>query len=331
MKRITLLAVFFTVTVHLEAQNPSFANGDGGFENCWIRVTPHPSTGIAPFDDFRETFFLTTLNSLHELTDEQGMAPLTAFRLQDADAYQGSSLKLVSNNMTVGMKTIFLPGATGTLEIEIDIDAENGGNCTVGEPFTFRPTAIKGVRQYTPKGGDAAAIEVQLKKGDLLIAKGKERITATDATWTPFNVPIGYYYDDIIPDLIIVIFSASDGYDFTDMITLMNCTGVVGSTLCLDDIEFEYGDIEIGVKEMFDPAIKLSIYPNPSKERVSLQIGKETSGTVVVYDYLIRKIGEYSINGTQIDINIQDYAAGSYLINVIENGKVITTGRFGKE
>jgi hypothetical protein len=82
---------------------------------------------------------------------------------------------------------------------------------------------------------------------------------------------------------------------------------------------------------MFAPAIKMSVYPNPSKENVSIQIAKETNGTVIIYDYLTRKVGEYTINGTQIDVDIQDYAAGSYLINVIENGKVITTKRFMKE
>jgi hypothetical protein len=33
MRRITLLAVFFAVAFHLEAQNPDFPHG--GFENCW--------------------------------------------------------------------------------------------------------------------------------------------------------------------------------------------------------------------------------------------------------------------------------------------------------
>jgi hypothetical protein len=97
----------------------------------------------------------------------------------------------------------------------------------------------------------------------------------------------------------------------------------------LDNVAYIYGGA--GVKEMLTPAIKVNIFPNPSKECVSLQMAKQTQGTVCIYDYLTRKVGEYPLSGTQTDIDIKDYAAGSYLINVIENGKVITTGRFTKE
>jgi len=82
---------------------------------------------------------------------------------------------------------------------------------------------------------------------------------------------------------------------------------------------------------MFDPAVKLSIYPNPATEQVNLQIARETAGTAIIYDYLSRKIGEYPLCGTQIDIDVRHYAAGSYLINIVENDRVITTGRFLKE
>ncbi|MDR0713962.1 MAG: T9SS type A sorting domain-containing protein, partial [Bacteroidales bacterium] len=75
----------------------------------------------------------------------------------------------------------------------------------------------------------------------------------------------------------------------------------------------------------------MSVYPNPSKDAITVQVAKETQGTVIVYDYLARKIGEYPINGTQIKIDVQNYAQGSYLLNVIENNKVITTSRFVKE
>jgi hypothetical protein len=103
----------------------------------------------------------------------------------------------------------------------------------------------------------------------------------------------------------------------------------VGSALYLDDLELDYS--YVGIKEMLYPEISMRVYPNPSREEATVQIAKETKGTVIVYDYLARKIGEYPINGTQIKINLQNYAQGSYLLNVIENNKVITTSRFVKE
>jgi hypothetical protein len=330
MSRITLLAVFFTVATHLNAQEQKFP--DGGLENCWRTVTPHPSTLKKPYWDFNKNYFLTTINSLHGLTDEEGIAPLTAFRLTD-DVYDGQySLKLVSGTMIVGDDILFLPGAAGTLEIIIDPDDPNGvgGDCILGEPFTSKPSALTGYYKYAPVNGDSAAVEVQLKRDGNVIGSGKQITKGTVTSWAKFKVPITYTSEET-PDTIIIIFSASADYDFTNVKTLMECKGQVNSTLCLDELEFEYDSIHVGVKEMFATAIQLSVFPNPSKENVSLQIAKETNGTVIIYDYLTRKVGEYFINGTQIDIDIQDYATGSYLVNVIENGRVITTKRFVKE
>jgi len=323
MSRITLLAVFFTVALHLNAQTQQFP--DGGFEDCWEEVTPW---GKPKYWDFKESYFLTTLNELYGLDDEQGVAPLTAFRLTGSSVHDGQySLQLVSKKMKIGTKDLFLPGATGTLRLIIDTEAPNGGDCEMGKPFTSRPSKLIGYHKYTPVNGDSAAIEVQLKRGGNVIGGGKLPIKSTVANWSEFSVPITYFSNET-PDTIIVIFAASANYDFTDINTLMECKGQENSTLCLDNIEFWY---DSGIKEMFSPAIKINVFPNPSKECVNIQLAKETNGTVIIYDYLTRKVGEYTINGTQIDVDIKNYAAGSYLINVVENGKVITTNRFMKE
>jgi len=321
MRKIVFLIASFTVinVANVKGQNQNIP--DGGFENCWIEKDPR--NGKPKFWDFKADFFFTSLNAdLYTLPEFLGNAPLTAFR-ETADAYQGNySLKLVSAAMASDYGPIFLPGAMGNINIDIiSVD------CTLGRPFTSRPSAIKGWHKYIPVNKDSAAIEIVLKKGGKKIGEGKQIIKEGVPNWATFNVPITYTSDQT-PDSIIVVFSSSAAYDFTDIETLMECKGQVGSTLYLDEIELEY---VVGIKEIFDPAIQMSVYPNPSKENVSLNIAKETNGTVIIYDYLTRKIGEYSINGTQIDIDIQDYAAGSYLINVIENGKVITTNRFVKE
>ena len=321
MSKVTLLAAFFTIAVSLQAQTPF---PDGGFESCWKRVK-NPTPGKKDYDDFKDSYILSSLNLLHELEGDRGDAPLTAFQVTAAaDVHDGKySLKLVSNYMIFG-DPLFLPGVAGTLYLIIEPD-EMG--CLLGVPFTSRPTAIKGFHKYLPEKSDSAAIEVFLKSKGKEIGGGKEVITKRVLDWTNFNVPITYSSEQT-PDTIVIIFSASAKYDFTNLASLMQCQGQPNSTLYLDDIEFEYQN---GVKEIFDPAIKLSIYPNPSTDKVNLQIAKQTNGTVIIYDYLTRKIGEYPINGSQIDIDIQNFASGSYLINVVENNRVVTTGRFLKE
>ena len=319
MKRVVLLAVFFTAAAYLNAQGQAFP--DGKFENCWEWfINPNKGPGKSNYWDFKDGYFLSTLNQLHELAGAEGDAPLTAYRVQGAEAYDGYSVKLKSDEMIFGDSIVFLPGVAATLNINfVPI------KCTMGRPFTSRPTAIKGVYNYTPVNGDSAAIEVVLKKNGNVVGGGKMVTTSKVSGWQSFNVPIT---SNNTPDTIVVVFAASGNYDFTDINTLMKCKGQIGSTLWLDNIEFEY---EVGIKEMFNPAVKLSVYPNPSKERINIQIAKETNGTAIIYDYLTRKVGEYPIYGTQIDVDVSNYATGSYLINIMENGKVITTGRFVKE
>ena len=321
MSRITVLTVALCMlALSLEAQNKPFP--DGVFENCWEwKLNPIAGQpGKTNYWDFKGIYFLTTLNSLHELEGDMGDAPLTVFRMDGADVYDGNySVKLVSCPMILGEDTIFLPGVAATLSISLEPMA-----CYLGEPFTSRPDAIKGWYKYTPENGDSAAIEIFLQKKGVILGKGKQIITDKVSDWTSFDVPVAYTSQET-PDTIVVIFSASGNYDFTSIETLMKCKGQKNSTLCLDNIAFEYPQ---GIKEMFVPAVKLNIFPNPSTERVSIQIAKQTTGTIIIYDYLSRKVGEYSIEGTQVDIDVRHYEAGSYLINVVENDRIITTGRF---
>jgi hypothetical protein len=317
MKKITCLVCTIAATIFcLNAQ--SF-NG-GGFESWEYK---DPKNGKPHYYELTSSNFVLTLNKLYSLTDPLGDAPLTAFR-ETSDVHSGNySIKLVTDEMYVGDDPILLPGAAGTLDITIvppGVDLE--------KPFTHRPIAIRGYVKYVPKNGDSAAIEVILRDGNINTGHGKQVYKTATTDWEEFNIDINYAWETA-PKTITVIFAASAKYNFASLETLKDCKGQIGSALYLDDVEFLYGPQ--GVKEMLTPEIQLNVYPNPSTEKVTVQIEKETNGMVFVYDYLTRKIGEYPIDGTQLEIDVKDYAAGSYLINVVENNKVTTTGRFVKQ
>jgi hypothetical protein len=285
---------------------------DGGFETCW--TTKQGTTG--DYEDFVDNYFFNSLNKLIAMGGD-----LTAIK-ESTDVYAGNySLKLVSGNV---MSSVFLPGAMGNITIET---AAMPPSVILGRPFASRPAAIEGFHKYIPVDGDSAAIEIILKKGGVEIGSGKQIITSEVSTWSRFSVPVNYSSSET-PDTIIILFAASAKYDFTSLTTLMACEGQKGSALFLDDLTLDYS---VGIKEMLAPEIKVSVYPNPSKEQITVQIAKEVQGTVIVYDYLARKVGEYPVNGTQIKIDVQNYAKGAYLLNVIENNKVITTSRFVKK
>ncbi|MDR1180767.1 MAG: PCMD domain-containing protein [Bacteroidales bacterium] len=294
---------------------------DGGFETCWTNKPLLDGSG--DYEDFKDDYFFNSLNLLHSLLG----APLTAFK-ETTDPHAGSyALKLVSDNMSIMGQTIFLPGAMGNATIQ-PVVGMPPVSLSLGRAFTSRPNAIKGWHKYEPVDGDSAAIEILLMKNGTVLGSGKQIITNEVSTWNQFRVPINYTSYDT-PDTVIFIFAASAKYNFAGgLMGLMQCGGQVGSALYLDDLELDYGGL--GIKEMLYPEITMRIYPNPSKEQITVQMAKETKGTIIVYDYLARKIGEYPINGTQTTIDIQNYAQGSYLLNVVENNKTISTNRFVK-
>ncbi|MDR0605518.1 MAG: PCMD domain-containing protein, partial [Bacteroidales bacterium] len=236
MRKVILLTAFIAVAVGLKAQNAPFP--DGGFESSWEKHE-NPVQGKADYWDFKDNYLLTTLNQLHELSGEMGDAPLTAFREEGGNVYNGNySLKVVSDQMIFGDTSIFLPGVAATLYINF-----TPVDCILGQPFTSRPTAIKGFYKYIPVNGDSAAIEVRLEKSGTVLGGGKQVIYTEVSTWTQFDIPINYLSDEV-PDTIVVIFASSANYDFTSLATLMACQGQIGSALYLDDVEFDYTEPE---------------------------------------------------------------------------------------
>ena len=229
----------YTVTVKSASQ----LFPDGGFENVgttWIEKIRLGTT--EKYWDFHQNYILSSLNLLHDLSGELGEAPLTAFRETVKKRSGNYAIKTVSNIMTVGGETIFLPGVAAT--ITIDIAAAEDFIVTLGSDYSYRPSSLRGFMQYEPINNDSAAIEIRLTHYNeatnkhSVIGKGKKVFCEKIDSWTEFSVPINYTSEQT-PNSIIIVFSASAAYDFTSFNTLMECKGQVGSTLYIDDVEFE--------------------------------------------------------------------------------------------
>lgn len=316
MKKLNFLTAIFAMScVIANAQTPTFPNG--GFENNWVQNT----CGKGSYWDFSEENFLTTLNSLYELEGEHGDAPLTSFR--EEDAYEGNyALKMVSNTMTFGGETIFLPGACGTLEIDfMNVD------CKMGRTFNARPTNVSGYMKYAPVNGDSAAVEVTLFKNKKMIGKGKKVFYSEVSAYSQFIIDINYTTEEI-PDSIIFIAAASANYDFTSIETLMKCKGQNGSALYLDELYF---NAPTGIKESLISLVNMNIYPNPSAEQINIQLEKFVNGNIAIYDQLGRKVFEQNIDSQSINVNVSDFASGMYIVNLTAKDKVIATKKFIKE
>ena len=316
MKKLTFL-LSLTVWIMLPLHAQTFQ--DGSFENNW-QYFDNPTAGKSDYWDFKDGYFLSTLNQLSELSGDQGDAPLTAFR--EENAFEGNyAIKLVSNTMIFG-ESLFLPGVAATLHIDfINLD------CILGKSFTYRPLQFSGYYKYQLVKGDSAAIEVFLKKNGARIGGGKMVIHQNVTEWTHFSFPITYT-SQATPDTVVVIFAASAGYDFSSIEKMMQCKGQNGSTLCIDEVAFEYVQ---GVKELLMPETEITLFPNPVQNSLSLEVNDNINGSIVICDFTGKEIIRYPINGNTLNVNISDLASGSYFINLFANDKLISSKQFVKE
>lgn len=217
---------------------------------------------------------------------------------------------------------LFLPGAAGTLYIDfINLD------CILGKPFTHKPLQFTGWYKCSLANGDSAAIEVFLKKSGNKIGAGKLVIDTNVNTWSQFSIPITYTSEST-PDSVVVIFAASAGYDFTSIETLMQCKGQNGSTLFVDDVAFGY---EQGVKQLLMPKKDMFLFPNPVADKLTIKFNEFVDGQLIIYDNLGREVESFLINSNNRIVDVGNYAAGSYFINLFEKGKLISSKQFIKE
>ena len=219
---------------------------DGGFENCWYKQRMSNEV----YEEYQSSV-LYTLNNLHAMLDVPSMmltsSPITAYR-DTIDPHSGNCcMKLVTGELTDQSKgRLLIPGAIAPLDENFvyqflhSDEYPNGIN--VKKAYTEKPTAFKGYFKYKPVNGDYGSIKIELYNGNEVIARGFQSFNSEVSTWSTFNIPIDYTLNGgslqtATPTHISIIISSSGAYNFAD---LTNCQGQVGSTLWIDDIEFEF-------------------------------------------------------------------------------------------
>ncbi|MDE6514514.1 MAG: PCMD domain-containing protein, partial [Bacteroidales bacterium] len=263
-KTLVLLAALLTVSFAWAQQLP-----DGGFED-W--KTGKTYQGNA-YDDLANPFW-QTLNVLSTLQPEMGTGPVVVFKEQGKT---GFCPRMESNQLTLGEKTIFLPGMIGSITVIIDKQTAQ-----FGRPYTGRPTALKGVMKYKPVNNDSAAIFVEVYKTS---ENGqRQKITRNEVIykdaiedWTEFEIPLEYMSDET-PDSICVLFVSSAGYDFED---LFNCKGQIGSTLWVDDCRFEGVSNEDNTANEAADMLNVRTYPNPATDVLNVVVEENAQLTIL--------------------------------------------------
>lgn len=197
-------------SAHAQMQIPN-----GGFEN-W--TTPSGAQYQEPTGGW-----WTTLNALRSLT-----APVTVEK--SSDAHSGSySAKLT----TATWGTVLLPG----LLVSGEFDIQNPNFLVQGQPWVDLPLAFQGWYKYTSVNNDSAGIAALLTRWNSgagrrdTLAAAAVVITASQATWTAFDLPFFYTQAGAPDSILVALVSSGEGQNFV---------GQAGSTLWIDDLTFEY-------------------------------------------------------------------------------------------
>lgn len=325
-KTLVLLTALLTVSLAWAQQLP-----DGGFEEWKTGKTHQGKT----YDDLANPFW-QTLNVLSTLPPEMGTGPVVVFKEQGKHGY---CPKMESNELTLGEKTIFLPGVVGAMTVIIDKQTAH-----FGRPYSGKPESLKGYMKYAPVNGDSASIFVEVyytKDGKREMAgRVEKKYFNAMPTWTEFDLPIRYRVeDDVEIDSICVLFVSSAGYDFDD---LFNCKGQIGSTLMVDGCRFVIDGNDPGAPDANLPEnedkplivanetvnmLNVIVYPNPATDVLNVTV--EENAQLTIFDQAGRVLLQQAVQAGENALNITELKAGFYTYRVA-NAQKNGCGKFIK-
>lgn len=181
-------------------------------------------------------------------------------------------------------------------------------------PVQAKHLTLNGYYTYSPENGDTMEIEVAMYHGATLIGEGTFYQGNTVDEFTPFEVPINYLDQTLIPDSASITISAFKSQSR-------------GTSRCrVDKLRFD------GLPTAIDPVraaerndFSIHVFPNPSASVVTIQLEKETAATLEIYDLRGRVLHKHDFRGSKLNVSTQDFPEGFYVISVIKDGKRVTS------
>jgi hypothetical protein len=64
----------------------------------------------------------------------------------------------------------------------------------------------------------------------------------------------------------------------------------------------------------------ISVYPNPAKDKVMIELPENTVGTLALFDMNGKIIRRQSVNGNINTIDIDFLSAGAYILRLVQDG-----------
>mgnify|MGYP000848887669 FL=1 len=166
---------------------------------------------------------------------------------KETDAYHGNFAVRLE---TKPFGTFSIPGLLSAGYFDTSIP-----NFMEGRAFTGKPNILKGYYKFNPVNNDSASIYIGVfkfnnEKNELeVIGEGSKVLYEPMAEYTPFEIQIKYYKDDVIPDSIHLTFVSCAAVKGMNNLQFAK----VGTTFIFDNIKIEYtNDVQqINIKENF--------------------------------------------------------------------------------
>ena len=179
-----------------------------------------------------------------------------------------------------------------------------------GQPFTDKPTHLKGYYKYTSVNGDSCALAIELSKwknnARYLIADASLVTSVSSTQYQAFDLVLNYYDLLETPDSINIVFSSSAEGD--------NFQGQVGSTLFIDEISLDYTPtaIQNSVENSFSV-----IYPNPATTDLFIHLNSETKlATFLLYNMEGQLLTKTTFTSPDNYFDVTKYKAGMYFYSL---------------
>ncbi len=177
--------------------------------------------------------------------------------------------------------------------------------------------------RYIPNGSDTCSCSVGMYHYDTatkqreLIGGGIWKIDSTVTNWTPVTIPIIYDSANLMPDTVVVLFSACSLYSHPKVNDTMNIDSV--TTI-----------MATGINNITTENVRVNIYPNPANNQVSLAVTSQIpTSHVEVYDIAGKFMGSYAMHNNLLTINTQSFNTGLYLYKMYDTmGAQLNVGKF---
>lgn len=178
----------------------------------------------------------------------------------------------------------------------------NGGQPKGGQPYTQTLDTLFGYYKFSGSN-DSGIVSIALKKLGVQVGNST-KFLKSQSNWTLFKVPIS---SGIAPDSMrLEIYSS----------TPPGNVSAAGSKLTIDNLYLK--SQPTGLIKLNGNLNKISFFPNPSKDLVTLKLNAEFKGSFKVYDSNGRLVKLTNISSTdnEIKFNIESLTSGIYFVHL---------------